>query len=109
MSHGGARRGAGRKPLPMKQTIRMTINQTIPTAKWERLINELYEQACKGNMRAAELLFSYRFGDAKSQPPLPRRFHQHEWRDELASLDLPPTLPPNLPDPFDDEQDLVRH
>lgn len=71
MSHGGARPGAGRKSNSEIHTVRLLFNQTISVSQWKEIIRRLQEYAMDGNMRAAQLLFSYRFGDPAAEPPPP--------------------------------------
>lgn len=62
MPRGGARPGAGRKSKTEIQAIRNIIDDNIDAAQWDELFGRLREFALKGNMRAAQLLLAYRFG-----------------------------------------------
>lgn len=68
MPRGGRRPGAGRKTNAELSTIRTVIDETIKNDDWQTLVNNLFALAKKGNVRATQLLFTYRFGDPYSTP-----------------------------------------
>ncbi len=80
--HGGARKGAGRKPKTEEQQKLELINASIPTTE---IIELCAKQARKGNMKAIELLLYYVIGKPKEQKSLDVSFldvKPIEWVDE---------------------------
>lgn len=63
MTHGGRRLGAGRKSNAEIKNLRSVLENVITEQDWRALARDLYTRARKGDMRAAQLLLSYRFGD----------------------------------------------
>ena len=60
--HGGARPGAGRKPLAVRETQetnRQTILRLVADARWERIVLRAAEQAEEGDPVARAWLGSY--------------------------------------------------
>lgn len=68
---GGARPGAGRKSNAELARARDALREGISTKQWQSLIKALYDAACKGNLRAAELLFRNNYGDPYLPDPEP--------------------------------------
>ncbi len=68
---GGARPGAGRKSNAELAHARDALRESISDKQWQALIKALYTAACKGNLRAAELLFRYNYGDPYLPDPSP--------------------------------------
>ncbi len=68
---GGARPGAGRKSNAELARARDALREGISHKQWQALIKALYTSACKGNLRAAELLFHYNYGNPYLPEPSP--------------------------------------
>lgn len=62
MPSGGKRAGSGRKSNQEIQTIRTAIENNISPKQWDTIIRKLYALAEKGNIRATQILITYRFG-----------------------------------------------
>lgn len=62
MNHGGARPGAGRKSDADIQKARHLIDQAVSDADWVSIFQSLAIVAIEGNVKAAELLMRYKFG-----------------------------------------------
>lgn len=63
MPRGGYRAGSGRKSNAEIKTMRKVMDTVVTTDQWQDLVRNLYARAKKGDIRAAQLLISYRFGD----------------------------------------------
>lgn len=92
MPRGGRRPGAGRKSNAELQTVRNILDQVISQDRWEQLFQTLYAHARKGNMRAAEILISYRYGDANAQAASKEDVQQIQWIEFIR-----PTNPASNP------------
>src|SRR5581483_3239835 len=68
-NHGGYRPGSGRKSNKQIHDLRNLIDDQIPETVWRVLITALVNEAGKGNTRAIQLLFLYRFGDPNAVEP----------------------------------------
>jgi hypothetical protein len=62
MPHGGKRPRAGRKPSAEIKAMRTLFDQVIHPQEWRSLLVALYGRAIEGDLRAARLLLSLRFG-----------------------------------------------
>ena len=71
MPRGGSRPGAGRKTNAEIKAVRTILDQTMTPEQWNHLFRRLREFAFKGNIRAAQLLLTYRFGDPNAEPAEP--------------------------------------
>lgn len=71
MPHGGSRPGAGRKTNAELQALRAVIDEIVSDADWESIVTLLFDLAKKGNFRATQILFTYRFGDPYASEPSP--------------------------------------
>ena len=69
MLRGGPRPGAGRKSKLQITTMRSLLDSEIPAAQWQALIRCLMESAERGNLAAAKILLSYRFGNPYEKAP----------------------------------------
>lgn len=69
MPRGGSRPGAGRKHNPEIKTIRTVMDKTVPQSEWKTIIRNLLALAQQGSVRAAHLLFTYRFGNPYTEQP----------------------------------------
>jgi hypothetical protein len=69
MAHGGRRPGAGRKSNAEIKSMRDIMDKSISPAQWQELICDLWQAAKKGNLRATQILLSYRFGDPYAAIP----------------------------------------
>lgn len=67
-NHGGRRPGAGRKSNAEIKTMRALIDKSVTEKQWQELIRGLWRLAREGNLRAAQLLISYRFGEPDAAP-----------------------------------------
>ena len=76
MPRGGSRRGAGRKSSAELRSIRQVIKDTISEKQWHILVKDLYDRARQGNLRAAEILFTYSFGNPYADPAPEKELHQ---------------------------------
>jgi hypothetical protein len=102
MPRGGTRPGAGRKSEQELKTIRAAIDNNITPKQWNTIIRKLYALAEKGNIRATQILITYRFGAATAQlnepevvaesspdiaPPREKQYYfpliQRDWRIEV--------------------------
>lgn len=70
MPRGGFRPGAGRKSNAAIQDVRALLDESVPTRDWKKLVRHLHALAMQGNVRAAQLLFSYRYGNPYAEPPV---------------------------------------
>jgi DUF2075 family protein len=61
-NHGGKREGAGRKPKAQEQKLIERLDAIIDK---DEAITKLGELVSKGNMRAVQLYFNYRYGKPK--------------------------------------------
>lgn len=69
MPRGGRRAGAGRKSNTEIKTMRLAMDTVFSTDQWHDLLRGIYSRAKNGDMRAAEILISYRFGNPYAEPP----------------------------------------
>lgn len=63
MPRGGYRSGAGRKSNAEIKNVRSILEHVITEQDWQALARDLFDRARRGDMRAAQLLLFYRFGD----------------------------------------------
>jgi hypothetical protein len=69
MPHGGPRPGAGRKSNQQISDFRTMLDEHMTREIWTILIKNLVLKAGEGNMRAMQLLLSYRFGEPHAALP----------------------------------------
>lgn len=86
MSHGGRRSGSGRKSNAEIKTIRALLDQSIDQARWRALVDKIWGRALRGDIRAAQLLLSYRYGDPYAAEP-------EQGKSGILVLNLPGPCP----------------
>jgi hypothetical protein len=69
MPHGGSRPGSGRKSNAELKSIRSAVDEIITPQQWRELVQRLFERSRNGDMRALQILLTYRFGDPYAEPP----------------------------------------
>lgn len=93
MTHGGRRPGAGRKPKTNTEirALRDLVAAKFDSTGWDAITTKLYREALKGNLRAVELLVSYRFGDPYAAPPVSQQDPPHVlvFEDAPSREDVP--------------------
>ncbi len=62
MPWGGRRANAGRKTDKEREEVEALIDGAVGEDKWRAIIGKLADLAEAGNVKAAELLLSFRFG-----------------------------------------------
>ncbi len=92
MSRGGRRPNAGRKNKIEFNSMRNVLEQSISNQQWEMLARNLFSQARKGNIRAAELLILCRFGGL-TPPPEPENTEQIQIIEYRPMGDYPDLVP----------------
>ena len=65
-NRGGARPGAGRKSDGYWQRVNDLLGQTVLPSDWQSIIYSLVQRAREGDIRAAQLLLTYHFGDSSA-------------------------------------------
>lgn len=75
MPRGGSRPGAGRKSNAEIQQIRKMLDLAITEDDWRALAHDLLARARKGDLRAAQILLHYRFGDPFAIVPSSEEVH----------------------------------
>jgi hypothetical protein len=88
MPKGGRRANSGRKPQAQFATMRDAIQESITSEQWELLAQDLFALACKGNLRAAELLIICRFGGLVP-PPKPEQVEQIQFLTYYPGEEFP--------------------
>lgn len=71
MPRGGKRPGAGRKSNTEIKTIRALIDDNVQADEWQAIVRNLVKDANEGNLRATQLLLTYRYGDPYAEQPAP--------------------------------------
>lgn len=67
MAKGGARPGAGRKPVAIEDNVKSAIKQALGNDPdvMTKIWTKVFEEAKKGNVRYTEILFNYFYGKPK--------------------------------------------
>lgn len=86
-THGGARRGAGRKTRAQELGLAQMMSDAWPDEQRRAVIAKLHAKALRGDVKAAQLLLNYAYGT-------PKQTVEHEGELFINVVKIPPKLTP---------------